>query len=271
VAAARSKDRGKFSGRDAERAGGQHAAGEKPPGRRGAAAQAAKTIAGIWKEFNEEDGELPSEWGGTTSGGEDGVVAVTGRRTGEEDEAGEGMPAQPVARIVAYSDSDSDEPLPFQVQQAQRKHAKRTLDPAAREPGAGEESGGSAPAPGGSARRHWWAWRGRRGSRDGGSAAVEPAGQACPPVSAPRRSPRISSACLSNYVAACTCLLEHCRSAGRTGTRMSATFMAAGGRQASQGAAGHLRRKAAGRAAGAGAARRQHLGPAAEGTPDLET
>ena len=121
VAAARSNDKGEFSGRDAEQAGGGAAAKDdagdaKPPsGKGGAAAQAARTIAGIWKEFNEEDGELPGDRGETTSGGEDGAAAAAGKRSGE-DEA-EAAPEQPVARIVAYSDSDSDEPLPFQVRQ----------------------------------------------------------------------------------------------------------------------------------------------------------
>ena len=63
----------------------------------------------------------------------------------------------------------------FQVQQAQRRHARRTLDtsPSGKED-ATEASGAAAAAEGGPLRRHWWRLQARSGGRDGdGSSAAD--------------------------------------------------------------------------------------------------
>ena len=153
VAAGRSRNRG-----DHPVEGGAATHDEAPSrqGSYGAAAHAAKTIAGIWKEFNEDDGDAPGDR--ATTSGDDAAAASSGAGASSgADEAQRDAPAeQPVARIVAYSDSDSDEPLPFQV--GQRRHAKRTLaDPAAATDANAPAGPAAADAPEG--RRRWWRWR----------------------------------------------------------------------------------------------------------------
>jgi hypothetical protein len=157
-AAGRSKDKGEPSGRDRDKHGETGAgkvqgggerrrrAGKAMEQGRATLASTAKELAGIWKEIKEE----------------------ASRRDSSDDEAGDVQPSRdarppeedvvPVARIVAYSDSDSDEPLPhlpFQKQQDKAEGAGggRSGDEAA-------SSSGDAQGP--PARKKWWPWRGSR-------------------------------------------------------------------------------------------------------------
>lgn len=158
---------GSAKGHKAEASAGTGKGDEHREHRPGPAVQAAKTIAGMWKEFNEDEPDPPPERG--TTSGDDAVVAAAAAGAPHAG-AAEKAPSEAVARIVAYSDSDSDEPLPFQVQQ--RKHTKRTLDPVA-----DVESAQPAAAQAAAVRRRWWRWQGSGGSAEAAAVLM----QACPP------------------------------------------------------------------------------------------
>lgn len=126
-------------------------AGEAVEHSRAKLASTAKELAGIWKEINEEAKRRDSS-------DEDERDAQPSSREPEAPE----QDAAPVARIVAYSDSDSDEPLPHLPFQKQRD---KPGEPGQSEAEAGAvDSSQAESAPG--SRRLWLPWRGAKRPAD---------------------------------------------------------------------------------------------------------